>query len=198
MKLKSIKLVSLITLIIACSPPTQLTHTWTDPSVTTSGFKPFSKVLVVARLKDQTGDRIAEDKISAQFKQSKALPSYSYLMPNDTVPNVVDAKLQKDGFDGLVTMRLKEVEKSMSVYNDPYGYGYGGFYGAHYYGYGGVSSVSIDKSYLVETCIYSLSSGKLLWSCTTSSFNPNSLEEMMDQIITAVKNQLVKQGLMQP
>lgn len=198
MKKYSLLAVSLIILLSGCGPSTSLTKTWTDPSVTESGFKPFNKVLVIAKIKDETGNRIAEDRICAQFKRGNATPSYLYLQTKDTVQSDVDARLQKDGYDGLVTMRVTDVDQSVSMqggggyYGGGYGYGryYGGFYNAPTY--------SVDKSYLVETCIYSLTNGKLLWSGTTSTFNPANLDEMLDGIISSVKNQLVKQGLMAP
>ncbi len=195
--IKTLTIFCLITLLIACSPSTQLRKTWTDPSVSGSTFKPFKKVLVVARLKDESGNRIAEDKMAAQFKKGVAVQSYSYLLASDTVQGAVDARLQKDGFDGLVLMRLTDMEKSLNVQNNSYGGYYGGYYGRYYgapYGYGG-TTVTEDKEYIVETTIYSLVDGKLLWSGTTSTLNPTSLGQSIDDIIYAVKTQLFKQGL---
>jgi len=200
MKKYSLLVVSLIVLLIACGPSTKLTKTWTDPSVTPQTFKPFNKVLVMARIQDETGNRIAEDKIAASFKRGNAVPSYMYLHEKDSVPAEVDARLKRDGFDGMVTMRLKDIDKSVTVSGGGgyggYGYGYyGGYYGGGFYN---PPTVSYNKDYLVETCIYSLTDGKLLWSGTTSTFNPADLNEMIDGIISSVKNQLVKQGLMSP
>lgn len=201
MKIKSLVLLGLISLFTACSPSTQLTKTWTDPSVSGSTFKPFTKVLVMARLKDQTGNRIAEDKLAAQFKPGVAVPSYSYLTSADSVQKEVDARLQKDGFDGLIFMRLTDVEQSLSVqssgnYGGYSGGYYGGYYG-RYYGspYGSTTTVTENETYVVETLIFSLASGKLLWSGTTSTFNPYSLDKALDDIIAADKAQLIKQGL---
>ena len=186
-KIKSLTLFYFIITLIACSPSTRLTKTWTDPSVSASTWKPFNKVLVMARLKDETGNRIAEDKLVKQFKPGVAVPSYTYLQPSDTIQGSVDTRLQKDGFDGLVLMKLVDVQQSVSVQNS----GYGGYYGMRY----GMTTVSTDHEYLVETTIYSLASGKMLWSGTTSSFNPSSLSQTIDEIIRADKNQLIRQGL---
>jgi len=189
LKIKSILMMGILWMLAACSPSTQLTKTWTDPSVKASEFKPFTKVLVMSRLKDETGNRIAEDKLVAQFKPGIAFQSYSYLQPGDSVAAAVDAKLQKDGFDGLVLMRLVEINKSLNVQTT----GYGGYYG---YRYGGASTtVSEDKTFMVETTIFSIASGKMLWSGTTSTLNPSSLEKAIDDIIAADKAQLIKQGL---
>jgi hypothetical protein len=103
---------------------------------------------------------------------------------------VVEERLKKDGFDGVVVMRLADVDKSTSyVPGTTYGgwYGYRGWYGSPGY-------YQEDKTYYVETNFYSLQSNKLLWSGTTSSLNPSKLDNTIDQIIAALKEQLQKQG----
>lgn len=198
--LKSLLLIGSFITMISCGPSTRLTKTWTDPSVNSSTFKPFTKVLVIALLKDDTGSRIAEDKLVSQFKPGVAIASYKYLQPGDTVQSAVDQKMKADGFDGLLLLRLMDVQESMNVQSSGYPgyYGYGPYYGGRYgYGYGGygTTTVSVDRDYVVETRIYSLTEAKLLWSGTTSTLNPTSLEQAMDEIIYANKQQLIKQGL---
>jgi hypothetical protein len=129
--------------------------------------------------------------------------SYSYLQPSDTAITFVESKLKKDGFDGIILMRLTTVEKSLT-YNPGTSYGgyYGGYYGYRGYGYGGYYGAgyspgyySEDETFLVETNFYSLSDRKLIWSGTTSSLNPSSLTKTMDQIIYTIKYELQKKGL---
>jgi hypothetical protein len=148
--------------------------------------------LVIARVKDEISNRIAEDKIVAQIK-SPAVPSYAYLMPEDIVPEQVDERLKKDGFDGLIVMKLTDVNKTLDYQpGTAYGGHYGGFYGVRY---GSPGYLSVDQTFYVETSIYSLTSGKLLWSGTTATLNPTKLEKTLDEIILAVKTELAKEGL---
>jgi hypothetical protein len=203
MKLKFLLLPGLIGLMIACAPSTKLEKSWADPSFNAS-MKPFTKVLVIAPLRDASSQRIAEDKIVTQLKQGTiGVQSYSYLQPADTNILSVESRLKKDGFDGIIIMRLTTVEKSLS-YNQGayYGYPYGGYYGYHGYGYGGYYGrgyspgyYSEDKTFLVETTFYSINNQKLLWSGTTSTLNPTSLNETLDQIILTIKNELKQKGL---
>jgi hypothetical protein len=204
MKFKFLLPLSLIGLMFACSPSTQLTRSWSDPSLTNGSFKPFKKILVIARLRDNASSRVAMDKIVYQFKPGVAVPEYMYLGVADTVQEAVDAKLMNDGFDGLVIMKLTEVDKSLNyqpgtVYGGFYGSGYyggGGFYGGGYYGggYGGVyatgPTVTEDRTFMVQTDIYSLITKKLLWSGTTSTLNPTSLDQSLDDIIAAIKSNM--------
>ena len=177
-------------IIYSCSPSTKIEKTWTDPSFTPASTSTYKKVLVMGLMRDESTRRIAEDKMVAQFKNITAVPSYQYLQPSDTVRSVVEERLKKDGFDGVVVMRLADVDKSTSyVPGTTYGgwYGYRGWYGSPGY-------YQEDKTYYVETNFYSLQSNKLLWSGTTSSLNPSKLDNTIDQIIAALKEQLQKQG----
>jgi len=202
MNIKMLIPISLIGLMFACSPATRLEKSWSDPSFTPS-MKPFNKVLVVAPLSNENSQRIAEDKLVSTFREGiEGVQSYSYLQPSDTAITFVENKLKKDGFDGVVVMRLTTVEKSLS-YNPGtiYGGHYGGYYGYRGYGYRGYYGAgyspgyySEDKTFLVETNFYSISDRKLLWSGTTSTLNPTSLEKTIDQIIMSIKKELQKQG----
>jgi hypothetical protein len=198
MKIKFIIPLSLIGLMFACGPSTKLEKSWADPSFNATTMKPFSKVLIVAPLKDAASQRTAEDKIAKQLKQGVGVPSYTYLAATDTNKMVVDEKLLKDGIDGVITMQLKDVEKSTSYVQGTSSGGYYGRYGYRggYYGYGSYSPgyYTEDKTFMVETNLYSIKDNKLLWSGTTSSLNPTSFEKTMDQIIYTIKYELQKKG----
>ena len=172
----------------SCGPSTKIEKTWTDPSFT-SGSATFSKVLVMGLLKDESTRRIAEDKMVAAFKNVKAVQSYSYLQSTDTVRSQVDERLQKDGFDGVVVMRLADVDKTTSYVP---GTMYGGWYG---YRYASPGYYQEDRTFYVETNLYSLKSNKLLWSGTTSSLNPSKLDKTLNDVIAALKAQMQSQGL---
>jgi hypothetical protein len=195
MKIKFLIPLSLIGFMFACGPSTKLEKSWADPSFNTTTTKPFNKVLIIAPLKDAASQRSAEDKIAKQLKQGVGVQSYSYLSTADSVKEVVDAKLLKDGFDGIITMQLKEVEKSTSYVQ---GSSYGGYHGYRgYYGYGSYSPgyYEENKTFMVETNLYSIRENKLLWSGTTSSLNPTSFDKTIDQIIYTIKYELQKKGM---
>jgi hypothetical protein len=181
--------VILIVLMASCAPSTQLQKSWVDPSVNKATVKPFQKILVLVAFKDDASNRIAEDKIVAQIKKAVAVPAYSYLKPSDTNQKEVEERLKKDGFDAVILMRLKAVSQSTSY--TP-GTAYGGWYGVRY---GSPGYVSVDKTFIVETNIYSLAEGKLLWSGTTSTLNPTKLDKTMNEIISTVKYDLQRKGL---
>ena len=189
MKTNLLLLVILTGLLAACGPSTQITKSWTDPSWKQGGAIPFKKVLVVAVLKDDASRRIAEDKIVASITRVKAVQSYTYILPGDTAQGKLDAKLKKDGFDGIILMRLTNVNKSVSY--TP-GSSYGGWYG---YRYSSPGYYSEDKTFYVETNFYALEGNKLMWTGTTSTLNPTQLDKTMDDIILTIRTELYAKGL---
>ena len=178
-------------LLVSCGPSTQITKTWTDPSLTPSTATQIHKVLCIGLMNNETNRRIAEDKMVGAFKRATGVQSYSYLTAADTVKEQVEERLKKDGFDGVIIMHLTGVDKSLN-YNP--GTGYYGWYGYR----GNPGYYSEDKTFYVETNYYSLANNKMLWSGTTSSLNPTKMESTMDDIITALKGQLQQQGLYKP
>jgi len=195
MKSKILLPIIIIGFIYACGPSTKLEKSWADPSFNAATTQPFKKILIFAPLKDAASQRIAEDKIAAQIKEKgAAVPSYTYLQPSDTNQAMLDQKLAKDGFDGVISMQLKEVEKSTSYVQGSYSGGYYGYRG--FYGYGSYSPgyYTEDKTYMVETNLYSIRDNKLLWSGTTSSINHSKFDKTVDQIINTVKYELQKKG----
>ena len=182
---------AMVLFLISCSPSTQIAKSWKDPSVTAATVKPFKKVLVVAQLHDESTRRIAEDKFAAQFPAGVGVQSYGYLKPQDSAWSSVEQRLKNDGFDGVVSISLSNVDKSTSYVP---GSSYGGWYGYRYSASPGYYQE--DKTYYVETNFYSLESGKLMWSGTTSTMNPSKVSKTIDDIIVAIKGQLQKEGLL--
>lgn len=188
MKLKLVVLSAAAALVLGCGPSTKIEKSWTDPSFASGTVKPFNKVLVMGLMKDAASRRLVEDKMVAAMKV-QGVQSYSYLQPSDTLKNEVEAKLKKDGFDGVIITRLADVEKSTSYVP---GTTYGGWYG---YRYGSPGYYTEDKTFYVETSIYALEGSKLLWSGTTSSLNPNNTDKAIDGVINAIKEEMMKKGL---
>lgn len=195
MKQKVFMLLSILLLMLACTPSTQLIRTWKDPGLTPETLEPLNKFLVIARINNETSNRIAEDKIVASMK-TPAVPSYAIITPADTNEVAIDAKLQKNGIDGLLVMMLTDVNKTLNYTPGTYYGGYYGYRGYYGYGYGSPGYLSEDQTYYVETSIYSIVSGKMLWSGTTSTMNPTQLDQTLDDIIAAIKMELKAEGLL--
>ena len=196
-------MLSLAAVGLACSPSTTMKNSWRDPSVT--GPLDFKKVLVLMLNKDGTTRRTVEDKIAGRIttnRRVEAVPSYTLLMGSDLQDQDHAKQIVLDaGFDGAVVMRLVGVDKQTTYVPGSYPSYYGSFWGpGGYYGYGWPAVY--DPGYLqtdtivnIETLIYSLKDNKLVWTGTTETFNPSSLDHVIDGVASAVSMELTKQGL---
>lgn len=203
-------LFSLTAFLVSCATSTQLRKSWSDPSLAASPVKPFKKVFVIVKPRNEMYKKTAEDKLVAQIKKMEAIPSYSYLSPADTSQKVLVEKLIKDGFDGIIMMRVKAVVQTQTInpgtsYSTWYGYSspYGGYSAGVSYELGSyeknaTSNVDVNsaKDYIIETNIYSLESKKLLWSGVTASMSAKKLDPAIKGIVSTVRKELQKKGFL--
>jgi hypothetical protein len=205
MKIKLFLAVVVTSFFAACGSSTQIVKSWTDPSLNGSTVQAYNKVLVIAQFKDDSSRRIAEDKIVASSPRGNFVASYSYLKPSQQDQKLLVSELLKDGIEGIILMRLTDIEKSTdyvqgSTYYGGWGYG-GGYYGGYGgWGYGGgyyatPGYYEENKTYFVESNIFDVKTNKLLWSGTTSTLNPSKINEALDEIILAIKTELNNKGL---
>jgi hypothetical protein len=206
---KLLLLLSLTGLMIACATTTQLRKSWSDPSLATSQVGPFEKVLVMVNAKTEENKKAAEDQLVSLIKKGEAVQSYTYVTPADTSQKELVEKLIKDGFDAVITMRVKAVVQTKTKTTNPgtsyeSWYSYGNSYG-YYHSYtvdlsARNTSANIDvnsaKDYILETNIYSLKTKKLLWSGVTASLSAEKVESAMKGIFSTIKKELQKKGFL--
>jgi len=180
----------------SCSTAT-VKDVWTAPGVTNISFK---KILVLAATKDGTARRTFEDSVVASVPQITAIPSYSYLAGQDlSNTEQIAVNLTKEGFDGIVVMRLISDRSELNVSSGgsyPMGYGsFRGYYGGYAYGGFSTTTVTTDRILSIETNIYDVAGDKLIWSGVTESTSPGNIKQMVEDAAGAIKKQMVKQGL---
>lgn len=181
---------------IGCAS-TRVTDSWKDPAAKPFAFK---KVVVMAISSDQAIRRLAEDELARQITQTVAVPAYR-VFGDEEVRDLsrVRAKLTEAGFDGAVTFRVIGAKDRVSW--EP------GAFPGPYYSFAGYNAWAwpavYDPGYLrtdtivsVETNVYSLGDGKLLWSALSETFNPAGTQQLVADVCRAVAKELRKQGLL--
>lgn len=175
----------LTVLFLAGCSSTTMQSSWKAPGATYTKEQ-FKKVMVVALFKDETTRRIAEDKIAAKNPTFRA----SYMNLGKDQQNLDEAAfkevVKKDGYDGVLTVHLIDIQSSTSYVPGTYQGGYYGWYGRNYGGFYSPGYYTEDKNYIVETNFFSVSQDKLLWSGVTSTLNPVDINRTIDEIWDAV------------
>jgi hypothetical protein len=197
--------------LLACAS-TQLVSSWVDPNYQGG---PLKKIIIFVASKDDAQRRIAEDKSVASLPPgTKGVASYS-LYPNqeDLNPNNVDkvkAVLVREGIDGALVTRLVSKDQN-NVYVPPQTYivpgavppavgvPYGSFYGyygyAYSYAYTAPGYTYQQTTYMIESILYRLPQGNIIWTATAESVNPDSRQELVNELIRILGGSLKKDGL---
>lgn len=196
----NLSIIALLLLLVGCGSSTRIVTSWRDPAVAIEEGT-LNKVLFIALLRDEATRRRAEDQL-AYLSKAHGVPSYMYLANDLEQLNApgMNEKMIADGFDGVVIMRLVDLSKEQtyvpgsaypSYYASPYG-----FYGYAAPMYYDPGYVRTDVTYTVETNVYGTKQGKLVWTATTSTLNPTSLETSVREIMDAIHSKMVKDGFL--
>lgn len=180
-----------------------LESSWRDPGTTAESLR-FKSILVVAMARDGTTRRAAEDDLARALESGprgqagKLSATQSYLVLEEAdlgdaerTRVVVNAK----GYDGLVLLSLLPSEQRISV-DPPMHTPMWGYYGRVGMVYD-PGTVRADTIVRVQTNIYSVSNGKLLWSGISRTTNPRDVHGVIDDIVRDVGHALREEGLLQ-
>lgn len=181
--------------LVSCAPSVTLTGTWRTPAVTTVKF---SHVLVAAIGKDLAKRTLGENTLARELNETgvPAATSLAVFTPGfaatfDSV--TVQQQLKDKGFDGVLTirvLRIDEQQRWMPGYDAPYDYG--GFY-RYYYRYGqyGYGRPVTEVRVLLESNLYDLRTGTLLWTGQSVAISRDPTKQMARQYAKNVVGDLL-------
>lgn len=183
----------------SCSPTTQIVNSWRDPDATVH-IADIHKFVVAALLKNESTKRSTEDDMAKLFP-GKAVQSYKVFGSGELREgeDFYKQKLIDGGYDGIVIMRLVKVEKDQYYVPGSYPAYYGGWWGYYHYAYPGFYDpgyLATDKTFYVETNVYSTKRDKLIWTAITSSVDPSGREDLFDKVAKKVADKMKSEGFL--
>jgi hypothetical protein len=160
---------------------------------------PFTKVVALVVNATPGQRRAAEDEMVRQMKSGVGVAAYTFLPDEDFKDKEkLKTDLKNIGADGLVVLRLVASDKSMEyhpvVYRDAEG-AYAtrsGFYDETLYS-GGYTTTTVTIRGLVS--VYEVDGGKLLWSGSTTTTDPQNIQDLVSQVAGATREELRKEGM---
>jgi hypothetical protein len=180
-------------LLAACRhAPTLVTDVYRDPSASRIEFR---RVAAIALVQDPAVRRAAEDEM-VRHLGTKGVASYTVVRAEDERgAEAVRARLQSEGIDGAVTMRLLSLGEEPLDPRGEVGDSYKAFTG--YYGAGPRGAAEWESVARVETEIFSLTANRLLWSGATKTFSPSDAKQIVSDVARTVAAELRKSGLIE-
>ncbi|MBC2716413.1 MAG: hypothetical protein HF978_14000 [Desulfobacteraceae bacterium] len=163
--------------------------------------KPVSDILVIA-IADKEKSRLSFEKKFVAHLKAVGVEAVSSA---DVIPMPADLELQKEDIlnavkkfknDAVIITHVKSIEdKDIYTRNYRGGRGYYGYYGyAHSYVHNPGYS-SIDTIVRLETNLYDVKTEQLIWSGQSKTWNKDSKNEIINDVIKVVINDLQKNKL---
>lgn len=186
-------------LLAGCVGTPTLTDTWRDPAFKQLDSK---KMIVLAVSGEESFRRVAEDELVRQLPNQNAVVSYDKVAATDINDSQKVLELAHgQGIDSALVMRVLEVDKVEQSVPASYSPVFMHFSDqrnseAYYYptrydeGY-----KYTEKTYRVETDLYTLADDKLVWSGITQVRDPDSMRELVSDSAQLVTGEMRKQGL---
>ena len=179
---------------LASCASTTLQGTWRDP-VYTGG--PYKRVFVVGlSARDGTARRVLEDVMVAKLRAGgvEAVPGWQYLSDAPMDEAAFAAAVAKSGADAMLMVRLLGIETQTTVW-PPMGprIGWYGMYSGWYTAYPDVTQSQIA---VIETTLFDVKSRRVIWSATSETLNPTSVQKDAPAFADVVLGALRKDALL--
>jgi hypothetical protein len=207
-------LVASALVMASCGPSSRIVRSWRNPASTGSELA-NGKVLIIGLVKDESSRRIVEDNLANLIGQN-AVQSYTLFSERtirESKDDLLEQHLGEQGFTHLIMVRLTEIEKETNFVPGTMGMGGMGMMGMGGMGMGGFYGMGpgmwgagmwgtpghyrTDKNYFMETGVYSINPGNLMWSGTTKTVNPSKMSRHINDVAKAVIREMERDGFLQ-
>jgi hypothetical protein len=178
------------------SSSTKIVKTWRDP--TFKGPIDFKRTLVVAIDPDRYSRNAAEDTVVERIGPQRSVAAHDLLRENERqASKQVLAKLDEAGVDGVITIAVVDrrtvVSRDTSAATSEPFYSYYDRSAAFVMSDAGAKTSSV---YRVETRIYAVQGGRLLWTSLSDTIDPKDTRTGVLDIAKAVGAELRKEKLL--
>jgi hypothetical protein len=185
---------SLAFLVAGCASTT-LQSTWRDPAYTSG---PFKRIYVIAlSTRDLTARRVLEDVMVGKLVAGgvEAVPAWQSL-PNEgpVAESALTAAVTASRADAMLMVRLLGVDTQLTVWSPPIGPG-PGWYG-YYSGWYAYPQVTQTQTAVAETTLFDVRSQRIVWSATSQTMNPTSMQQEAPGFADVILGSLRKEGLL--
>jgi hypothetical protein len=192
--------------LASCASQNQVVSEWKDPAY---AARPGQKVVVMAVAESEINGRIWETAMSKQLaaRGFTIVSGSSILGTTGTRPDsaAVAQKIADAGGDLVVVTRVLAIDKETtyvpgSTIVAPGTY-YNGYYGLFTHAYTAIETpgyIAENTIVRLETSVFDVATGKLVWGGVSESFNPSSTSSLAENVAEKIAHRLERSGLIPP
>lgn len=199
---KAITFLATVFLLFSCAN-TKITQQWTDPD----NKKVYKDLLIIGIAESEQNRRIYETQFIQSLREHgvEAVASYTLLKSTEKINrNTVTNAIKGLDIDGVIVTHLVS-DKEESVYRPGTvvnSGGYGG-YGRGMYGYNNYVNSYVAtpgyyqsvQTYVLETNLFDVETEKLIWSARSRTFAPDSVDELIVDLVELIVTNLEEKNL---
>jgi len=189
---------------VGCKPGTEITGSWRNTDAPSTGL---STILVAALTNRTNARQVLENDLAAALNEKgyRTVKSIEVLPPSlssGTKPDreALLSSINETGADAILTVALIEKETETRYIPGSVGYApfprfgyYGtfwGYYNAWYPMLHDPGYYQEDKVYFIETNLYDVKTGQLLWSAQSETYNPTNLPDFASKFSDIVVSRM--------
>jgi hypothetical protein len=176
----------------------KFTTTWGSPESRGLSFK-GKKVATLVISEDLSLRMSAEEALARELRARgiEGVAAYRQIpAPELKNPDAAKRWFERDGVAGVVALRPVSQDKvkryTADVWSTPY---YSSFWGFYPYSWSTtyvIGSAATDTVIVVESLIYDVATGKLVWAGVSESTNPKSLQKLVADIVKEAAKKIEK------
>jgi hypothetical protein len=190
-------LAAVCTLALGACATAKFNAVWVNPEAQALSFKAGDKALAIVAIKNEGMRRMAEDSLASAISARglQGVPSYT-LMPTELTKEKAHAAAGKIGAAGAVVMRVLAKDKVSSSQLSQ-----SSSYTAYWDSASGWSTpynpsdMRSDTVLVIETLVYDLRQGKLVWAGQSQTTSPSQVDSLIKELADQTARQLRAQGL---
>lgn len=196
-------LVLLAATALGCASTTRFVSTWQEPTAQ-AGALAGKKVAVFTISDNQAMRRVTESVMAREITErgAQGVAGNTLMSAEETRDQAAAAaKLRQGGFGAVVTMRGVGTRERTNynpgtLWIDPGYQSWGGYWTASWAHVYTPGYMAMEMTVMIETLIYDLETGQLLWAGRSDTTDPSSVEQMIEQLASELDGELAKSGLL--
>lgn len=199
---KGVLLISTVLLLLSCAN-TKITQSWAEPD----NKKSYNDLLIIGIGNSEQTRRAYESYFVEELRAngSEAEASYKLIKSSEKIEReTVKKAIEGLEIDGVIITHMVAVDEE-TIYRPGTNYAYAGYggYGRGMYGYyphvnSYVSSpgyYTTHETYTLETTLYDIKTEELVWTARSSTFSPESVDEVIVDLTKLLINDLKEKSL---
>ena len=175
---------------------------WKSPEVTEVNYA-GKKVAALIVSDDMNLRMSAEEALARELTALGANGVAAYrLIPAEELRNEGQAKgwFERASVDAVIVMRLvsnrQELTYTPAYWTTSYYGSLWGYYGYAWQSIGTSGYLDLDRIFTVETLIYRVSNGHLLWASMSEKTDPKDLQQLVHKLVGDITKEMRKDGLL--